>query len=238
MTRAQILLIAGGLGVGAYLFRERLAALFAGDTGNKSNLFGIDLGGIMDQLNTSLGNLRDPDSEERKGLRNLDRARAEVFAGLGLTGDPNRKKKQLSQLASSSLAERLGAERWAQRMYSFASRADVREWVVDASGLTIFYEGRATPWTMPVPSSALYPSAWILEASSRMLGSPVQREEGPFGFSAGKGGRLGAWIRYEEPAFSDTNPSAPPDFTISGLYNPPTFGPVLESQNPLLQVSA
>lgn len=233
-TLVLVVVLGGAAGL-AYVYRKELGL---GGGSQQAQVGGL-LGALLPQLNEALTNLRDPNSEEREGLRNLGRAGDRVFGALGLGPDPRTRKRRNDSLAQASYYERVQAERWAQGLFSAASRSDVREWSVDQSGGWIYYEGRADPWHKPLPSGIQWPAAWILEASARILapvggGAVPQRELGPFGHSVGKPGKL-SWLRYEEPAFSDNNPAAPPDWTISGLFNPPTFGLVQEDQNPLLR---
>lgn len=230
-------LLGGGLAA-VYLFREPLSRLFQ----PQQRAAGSDpiaqvLDTVLGQLNKSLDNLRNPESEERQGLRNLDEARRSVFAALGLGEAPGKREARNKQLAQASLAERIAAERYARSMHSDASRKDVREWKITSEGYVIFYEGRSSPFVRPVPVDALHPRAWVLEAPARILATPSggavpQAELGPFGVSIGQPGTT-KWINYDEPAFSDNNPAAPRDWTIQGLHDPPTFGtlPAQEGNN-------
>lgn len=194
------------------------------------------VGGIVQSL---LPELSDPDSAPREGLRNFDKARRDVFAKVGLTGDPDRKKKNKERAAAMIAAGARDMELFAARVHDAARRSDVHEWVIDtpetghvidqATGkksvkarISIYYFGRdgkpKKPYVLFVPESLRGQQlAAIAEPIVRATGGWVQR-----------GGRLanGAPFVYyvdEENngarvhAYSDTNPFAPKDLMIGQI---------------------
>lgn len=185
-----------------------------------------------------LANVDDRNSAIRRGGRKLDKARREVFHAIGIGSDPKRKEKAKRQIQAFEAQHLRDLEAFAARVHHVASRHDVREWVIDSprtghvldpnTGLrslqhriSIYFQRQKDPYVILVPRTSLgsenMAAAWIAEPIARATGGWTQR-----------GGRLanGAPFIYyvdEEtgarvPAYSDTNPFAPPHLTASAQF--------------------
>lgn len=159
------------------------------------------IGRALNEVVQSGVNLRDPQSEERKGFAKLGK----VFSTGGDSDE--RHSDQLKRQVQASYAERVGAEQHAQRVFAAASQAHVSAWQIDSVGTwSIWYRGREVPHRIAVPARAINAAAWALEPAVRVFGDARQQGQGPL---------PGPFPSHVEPSFSDANPYAPTGYRRS-----------------------
>lgn len=193
-------------------------------------------GGLVQSI---MPELQDRDSDVRQGLRKHDRAVRRVLSKVtfGAVDDPKDKEKKRKRDAAVAAGRLADMEVWAAKIHYAASRADVREWVIDtpptgertpdshgyrgvpyvAARITIYFDGQKKPTEYFVPKEhADHQLAWLAEPIVRATGGFVQR-----------GGRLAGgapFVFYTDPdtgvrvhAFSDANLHAAREWTAGQL---------------------
>ena len=185
-------------GVAWWVLRPRQEQLRP-DRGVLGDALGDAISVGLEEAQTSIQNLRDENSAERDGLRQLGQQLRTLFTGR--ESSSRRNQRQIAELQAGQKTELFAMEEWIQQLHVTLSDSAVERWRIRADGTwEVIYRGRRDPFLVRPPTTALYPLAWSVELPVRVFGSVARLGSGPIGT------RL---VFTETPAFSDRNPYAP-----------------------------
>lgn len=155
---------------------------------------------LVNEIPETITQLRDPESEDRNGLRKFGAAVSKFYTGKDSARD--RHKDTINLSIQNDKAELEHMTRWLEQLFVKVSRFDVVEWRIAHDGdWFVTYQGRnGREFPIRVPPWAKFPLAWSIELPLRMFGGVAMRGRGPIGT---------ALDVEDEHYFSDGNPHAP-----------------------------